>query len=159
MKKYFLTILLLAPGLAYADNVSDLMGLGMPAELASEVDAQYSSAVDTDQTFTGTAQSRYPAASVITPSVTYSASRGNLTARHNIIAAGAPTSAFVALPAATANVGKEIRLYNQGSNPVAIVPSSGVVNVSGALTPFVCTTLKQCQCTGLTTGVWGCSQQ
>lgn len=159
MKKYLFIFSLLFVNTAYADNISDMMGLGMPGGLATEVDAQYSTSVGTDQTFTGTAQAKYPVAGVITPSVTYAASLGNLTARHNIIAAGAPTSAFVALPAITANVGKEIKVYNQGSNPVAIVPSTGVINVSAALTPFSCTTLKACQCVGLTTGVWGCSQQ
>ena len=99
----------------------------------------------------------FPAAAVITPFVTYAAGSAALTGRNNIIAAGAPTSAFVELPAATANVGKTLKLYNQGSNPVAIVPASGVINVSGALTPYSCTTLKTCTCEGLTTGVWGCS--
>jgi len=48
-------------------------------------------------------------------------------------------------------------VYNQGSNPVAIVPASGVVNVSAALTPYSCGTLKMCACEGLTTGGYGCS--
>ncbi len=97
-------------------------------------------------------------AMVITPSVTYGPGLGSMTQKNSIIAAGAPTSAFVELPAVTANVGKAYILYNQGSNPVAIVPKTGVINVGGALTPFSCTTLKRCVCDGLTTGVWGCAQ-
>lgn len=103
----------------------------------------------------------FPAASVITPSTSVpTPSAGNtLTNRNTILAAGAPTAAYVVLPVITASVGKTYRVYNQGSNPLAIVPQTGVINVSAALTPFSCTTLKECQCQGLTTGVWGCSQQ
>lgn len=117
--------------------------------------------VDTNgMTFTsGLQQPVFSAAAVITPAVTYGAGLGALTGRYNILAAGAPTSAFVEIPVPTANVGKKVTLFNQGSNPVAMVPKAGVVNVSGALTPFSCTTLKECECTGLTTGVWGCSQK
>ena len=115
--------------------------------------------VGTSLVYGPSAVSKVPAASVVTPFVTYAAGSAALTARTSLIAAGAPTSAFVELPAATANVGVTKELYNQGSNPVAIVPASGVINVSGALTPFSCTTLKKCTCQGLTTGVWGCAQQ
>lgn len=103
----------------------------------------------------------FPAAGVITPStgVPTPAAGNTLSERLTILAAGAPTAAFVVLPVATSSVGKTFTVWNQGSNPLAIVPQTGVINVSGALTPFSCTTLKQCQCTGLTTGVFGCSQQ
>lgn len=103
----------------------------------------------------------YPSAAVITPStgVPTPAAGNTLTNRYTILAAGAPTAAFVVLPVATTSVGKTFTVFNQGSNPLAIVPQTGVVNVSAALTPFSCTTLKECQCKGLTTGVFGCSQQ
>lgn len=103
----------------------------------------------------------YPAAAVITPStgVPTPAAGNTLTNRYTILAAGAPTAAFVVLPVATTSVGKTFSVFNQGSNPLAIVPQTGVINVSAALTPFSCTTLKECQCKGLTTGVFGCSQQ
>lgn len=106
-------------------------------------------------------QIRAPAAAVITPETSVpTPSAGNtLTNRNTIVAAGAPTAAFVVLPAATASVGRKYTVFNQGSNPVAIVPQTGVINVSAALTPFACTTLKECECTGLTTGVYGCSQK
>jgi hypothetical protein len=103
----------------------------------------------------------YPAAAVITPStgVPTPAAGNTLTNRYTILAAGAPTAAFVVLPVATSSVGKTFTVFNQGSNPLAIVPQTGVVNVSAALTPFSCTTLKECQCKGLTTAAFGCSQQ
>lgn len=106
-------------------------------------------------------QMLYPAAAVITPDTAVpTPSAGNtLTNANTILAAGAPTAAFVMLPAATLSVGKTYRVYNQGSNPLAIVPVTGVINVSGALTPFSCTTIKECECRGITTGVWGCSQK
>ena len=102
-----------------------------------------------------------PAAVVITPSTGVpTPSAGNtLTERHTILAAGAPAAAFVVLPLATASVGKKYTVFNQGSNPLAIVPQTGVINVSAALTPFSCTTLKECECTGLTTSAFGCSQK
>lgn len=107
------------------------------------------------------AQPKFIAAAVITPEtgVPTPAAGNTLSERHTILAAGAPTAAFVVLPVATSSVGKVFKIWNQGSNPLAIVPQTGVINVSGALTPFSCTTLKECTCTGLTTGVFGCSQQ
>lgn len=106
-------------------------------------------------------QDKFPAAAVMTPSTSSvtPAAGYTLSERNTIIAAGAPTAAFVVLPVATTSVGKRFTLFNQGSNPVAIVPQTGVINVSAALTPFSCTTLKECECTGLTTGVFGCSQK
>lgn len=103
----------------------------------------------------------YPAAAVITPStgVPTPAAGNTLTNRYTILAAGAPTAAFVVLPVATTSVGRSWTVYNQGSNPLAIVPQTGVINVSAALTPFSCTTLKECKCTGIATGTFGCSQQ
>lgn len=115
----------------------------------------------TDLPFATSAQPQFVAATVITPSTSSvtPAAGYSLSERRHIIAAGSPTLAIVVLPVATASVGKTYSLYNQGSNPVAMVPQTGVVNVSGAMTPFICTTLKECQCSGLTTGVFGCSQQ
>ena len=173
--------------LAGSAQINDLMAFGMPAQLASLVDAQYGTAVeasiipsadnsidlgtsakafrsayiDTSVQYGSTAQPVFLAASVMTPStgVPTPAAGNTLSERNTIIAAGAPTAAFIVLPLATLSVGKSYTVYNQGSNPVAIVPQTGVVNVSAALTPFSCTTLKECKCTGLTTGVFGCSQQ
>lgn len=106
-------------------------------------------------------QDKFPAAAVITPSTSVpTPSAGNtLTERYTILAAGAPTAAYVVLPVATSSVGKSYTVYNQGSNPLAIVPQTGSINVTGALTPFSCTTLKECQCRGLSTSTFGCSQQ
>ena len=162
---------------AYAD-ASSCMGLGISAPAAECIDATYSSALTqsqlpaTDNAIDlGSAAKTYrnvyshqsirPAAAVMTPStaVPTPAAGNTLSEVNTIIAAGAPTAAFVVLPVATASVGKTYRVFNQGSNPVAIVPQTGVVNVSAALTPFACTTLKECECTGLTTGVFGCSQK
>lgn len=113
-------------------------------------------------TFTAATQGfKAPAAAVITISTTYpTPSAGNtLSNKHTIVAAGAPTAAYVALPAITANVGEDFYVYNQGSNPVAIAPNTGVINASAALTPFSCSTLKVCKCHGLITTTWGCSEQ
>lgn len=101
----------------------------------------------------------FPSASVITPSTSFPtpAAGDTLANRNTIIAAGAPTAAFVELPLATVAVGKTYSLYNQGSNPVAIVPISGnTQGVAAAATPFSCTTLKSCDCTALTTSNWMC---
>lgn len=160
MKKLFL-LFLIVPSFAFADNVTDLMGLRMSAELASKVDQIYSSNITTNPKFAAGIQPQFPAAAVITPSTSVpTPSAGNtLSNRRTIVAAGAPTAAFVVLPVATASVGKTYSVLNQGSNPVAIVPQTGSINVSGALTPFACTTLKECQCSGLTSSTFSCSQQ
>ncbi len=107
-------------------------------------------------------QDVYAAPPVITPDTAYPtpAAAKFLTGRYNIIAAGAPTAAFVSLPAATTlpNGALTYGLFNQGSNPVAIVGApSDTLNVSAAATPFSCTTLKYCECTRLTTTNWGCT--
>lgn len=50
MKKILLVVALVL-GLvskAHADNISDLMGLGVPGAAAAEIDAQYSSAITSD---------------------------------------------------------------------------------------------------------------
>lgn len=109
--------------------------------------------------FGSAVQPQFPAASVITPSTSVpTPGTGNtLSNPATIVAAGAPTAAYVVLPLATASVGKTYKVYNQGSNPVAVVPQTGVINVSGALTPFSCPTLKECTCRGLTTAAFGCS--
>jgi len=161
LKRIILSVLVLSTVSAHADNVTDLMGLGMPAQLAAEVDAQYSSNIDVDPVYAAGVQPKFPAAAVITPSTSVpTPSAGNtLSNRRTIVAAGAPTAAFVVLPRATLSVGKTYSVLNQGSNPVAIVPQTGSINVSGALTPFPCTTLKECQCTGLTNSTFSCSQQ
>ena len=161
MKKLFL-LFLIVPSFALAqNNVNDLMGLRMSAELASKIDQIYSSNITTDPKFAAGIQPKFPAAAVITPSTSVpTPSAGNtLSNRRTIVAAGAPTAAFVVLPRATEVVGETFTVLNQGSNPVAIVPQTGSINVSGALTPFPCTTLKECQCTGLTNSTFSCSQQ
>jgi hypothetical protein len=159
MKKLFL-LFLIVPSVAFGqNNVSDLIGLRMSTELASKIDQIYSSAVGTDQVFTGTAQPKFPAAPVITPATAATAvAAAPLTRRNSILAAGAPTAAFVALPAATAVVGESYTIYNQGSNPLQIVPGAGnTANVAGATTPFACATAKECECVGLTSTNFGCT--
>lgn len=178
MKKYLIFILSLFIGTnvwAQAFTADQLAnGCGLPAQNCTQtivdglgqttpVAGKFSSITNSgDTALTGaTSQVIFPAASVITPStsVPTPAAGNTLSGRYTILAAGAPTAAYVVLPVATASVGKTYTIFNQGSNPLAIVPQTGVINVSAALTPFSCTTLKQCQCTGLTTGVFGCSQQ
>jgi hypothetical protein len=156
MKKIIVILAMLVTSTAYADACSTALGNTFVPAQEVALCKQFSTAVSLDQTFSGTAQARYPAASVITPAVTYAASLGNITARHSIIAAGAPTSAFVALPAITLSVGDQFSVFNQGSNPVAIVPSTGSLNGAAALTPFSCPAGKRCDCIGITTALWGC---
>jgi len=47
MRKIFtiLAVMLGVASPAYADNITDLMGLGMPGALATEIDAQYSTGI------------------------------------------------------------------------------------------------------------------
>jgi hypothetical protein len=138
MKKIIVILAMLVTSTVYADCQSNL-GINFPANQKNTLCTNFSSAVSLDQAFTGIAQEKYPVAGVITPATAATAvAAAPITARHNVIAAGAPTAAFVQLPAVTANVGKQISVFNQGSNPVAIVPSTGVINVSAALTPFSC---------------------
>lgn len=108
-----------------------------------------------------TANDSYPAAAVITPATSYPtpAAGNTLSRRYTILAAGAPTAAFVALPVATSSIGKKYTIFNQGSNPLAIAPNTGSINVDAALTPYSCATLKECECTGLSSTVWGCSSR
>lgn len=98
-------------------------------------------------------------ATYVTPAATYGAGLGALSQVRSIIAAGAPTIAYVELPAATANVNKTRVLYNLAGGAVNMVPASGVVNVSAALTPYICPANKVCTCHGITTGIWGCGNQ
>jgi hypothetical protein len=111
-------------------------------------------------TFASGAQVAYPVAVVITPATSFptpSATGSLLVQKHSIIAAGAPTATFVQLPLATASVGKTYSVFNQASQPAAIVPISGdTQGVSAAATPFICTTLKSCDCTALTSANWMC---
>lgn len=119
--------------------------------------------LSSDTTYTANgAGPKFPAASVITPDTAYPTPNAGSTLlnRVTILAAGAPTAAFVNLPATAAVVGEEYKIYNQGSNPLAIVPQPlSLINVSAAATPFSCTTLKECNCVALSTTTWGCSQQ
>lgn len=114
----------------------------------------------TSVVYGATASDKYPAAAVITPSTSFpTPSAGNtLSNRHTIVAAGAPTATYVVIPAATAIVGQPYTVYNQSSNPAAIVPAAGVINVAAALTPYACSAGAVCSCRGLTSGVIGCSQ-
>lgn len=171
MKKIILALILFASA-AHADNTSDLMGLGMSSQLAGKVDEIYSSAVTSSiipatndsveigSETKGLKNIAFAAAAVITPSTSFpTPTAGNtLSKRHTILAAGAPTAAYVALPVTASNVGKTFKVYNQGSNPLAIVPQTGTVNVSAALTPYSCSTLQECTCTALTSANWGCHQ-
>lgn len=97
---------------------------------------------------------------VYTPDTAYPtpASAKFITGRYGILAAGAPTAAYLTLPQATAQAKTaSFGVFNQGSNPLAIVPYPGdTLNVSAAATPFSCTTLKYCECTVLTATNYGC---
>ncbi len=104
-------------------------------------------------------QPSFPAAAIITPSTSFPtpAAGDTLTQRLTIVAAGAPTATFVELPLATAVIGKTFTVFNQSSNPAAIVPISGnTQGVAVAATPFACTTLKSCDCTALSSTNWMC---
>lgn len=111
--------------------------------------------------FPGTGQVVYPAAAVITPSTSYPtpAAGNTLSGRRTILAAGAPTAAFVVLPAATSSIGKAYTIYNQGSNPLAISPQLDTVNVQTAATPYSCASAKECECVGLNSTTWGCTSR
>lgn len=106
-----------------------------------------------------------PLPGVLTPATSYptpASVAGSISSRYNIVAAGGPTAMFVGFPQATtlpANV-KQFGVFNQSSNPVALVPYPGdTFNVSAAATPFSCTTLKYCECLKLTATNWGCTIQ
>lgn len=108
-------------------------------------------------TFVGAGvQPIFPSASVLTPAVTYGAGLGAITARYSTVATAGPTSMFLELPAPTANVGKAFNVTNYAANAAQLVPPSGVVNVSGALTPFSCASQKECTCTALTSSGYWC---
>jgi hypothetical protein len=99
------------------------------------------------------------AAPIMTPDTAFPTpgSGSDLVAKVSIMAAGAPTAAFVQLPLATAAVGETYQVANRSSNPVAIVPISGnTQGVAAAATPFACTTLKMCDCTAVSTSNWQC---
>lgn len=101
----------------------------------------------------------FPAASVITPAVTYGAGLGAISAKLSVVATAGPTSQFLELPAPTANIGKTFEVVNYSANPLPLVPAAGVVNVSAALTPFACATQKKCDCTVLTSSGYWCVAQ
>ena len=186
MKKLLVLVTLLLARTAHADCVSDLgnaftpnqtlqicsvLGTAIGSSLVPETDnaidlgtaaKEFRSAyIGTSVTYGSGAGPVMAAASVITPSTGVpTPSAGNtLTNRTTILAAGAPTAAYVVLPVITSATGKSFKVYNQGSNPLAIVPQTGVINVSAALTPFSCTTLKECNCQAVSNAAWGCSQQ
>ena len=210
MKKLLLVALLALTAVpAYGDSttVSNLQGLGMPGELASEIDKSYAGTSGTsgqlsttgsvifrnstgtpkafvtaatggasfadisgttgslsgDLTFSGAgAGPKFPAPGNITPATSFPtpAGAGQLSARVNLIVAGAPTAAFVQLPAATANVGETFNVYSASSNPVAIVPISGdTANAAAAATPYNCAAGKWCDCFATTTGTWVCTSR
>jgi len=141
-------------------NVSLIPGDDNTVDLGSAALAFRSAYIDTSVTFGSTAGPVYPAASVITPSTTFpTPSAGNTLSNVNtIVAAAAPTAAYVVLPEATISVGKTYRVYSLSSNPVAIVPSTGLINAAAALTPYACSAAATCECRGLSTGAWGCAQ-
>jgi hypothetical protein len=99
-----------------------------------------------------------PAGQVLTPATDLTPVAGArlLQNRLSSVATAAPTLAVVfAQP--TASVGKVLRFYNQGANPVLILPEDGQVNASAALTPFICAAGKICTGTGFSTTkmLWG----
>lgn len=91
-----------------------------------------------------------PAASVITPATNLTPTAGaTFSNRVNAIATAAPTAVYM-FASATAIVGKEFSVYNQGASPLQILPTNGAINVSAALTPYACATQKECECQGYT---------
>lgn len=93
-----------------------------------------------------------PAGQVFTPATNLTPVAGArlLANRLGAVATAAPTLAVVfAQP--TASVGKVVRIYNQGANPLLILPEDGAINATGALTPFSCAAGKICTGWGLST--------
>lgn len=93
-----------------------------------------------------------PAGQVFTPATNLTPVAGArlLANRLGSVATAAPTLAVVfAQP--TASVGKVVRIYNQGANPLVILPEDGSINATAALTPFSCAAGKVCTGYGLST--------
>lgn len=116
-----------------------------------------------DIAFSATGQPKYAAVTVITPAVTpltTPVASNVLSSRFSMVVTAAPTSAFPALPAATANVGETHALWNAGANPVQIMPGAGdTINALAALTPYACATGKLCECKGFTTAISMCDSR
>jgi hypothetical protein len=101
-----------------------------------------------------------PAGKVFTPATDLTPVAGArlLSNRLGAVATAAPTAAYVfAQP--TASVGKVVRVYNQGANPLQILPEDGTINAAAALTPFACTAGKLCTCWGLSSSQMICGLQ
>lgn len=91
-----------------------------------------------------------PAGAVFTPATNLTPTAGArlLANRLGSVATAAPTAAYVfAQP--TASVGKVVRIYNQGANPLQVLPEDGTINAAAALTPFACAAGKVCTGYGL----------
>lgn len=108
--------------------------------------------------FTATGQDvQVPA--IITPTTNLTPVAGaRLSNRVAYVVTAAPTAAFVFIQP-TLSVGKSYEVYNQGANPLPIIPEDGTINLTGALTPYVCATGKYCACTGLSTSLASCSSK
>lgn len=184
MRKLVLLLGLFLPGLALAQSGTNPVvvngnhvSLAAPNATPSSLNLQVPNAGGTFNIYTGgskrmaidgsgnlsfpttTTNIAFPAAAVVTPATSFPTpgGAGGITYRNSIVAAGAPTATFVQLPLATISVGKTFSVFNQSSNPAAIVPISGdTQGVSAAATPFACTTLKTCDCTALTSANWMC---
>lgn len=123
---------------------------GTPVHSCNSAGCSYTSASQQDV---------FPAAAVVTPGVTYGAGLGTLTQRYNEVATAGPTSQFYELAAPTANIGKSFELVNRSANPAPIVPAAGVINATGALTPYACATTKRCTCTANSSAGYWCSSE
>lgn len=110
-----------------------------------------------------TAQLGFPLPAVLTPQTSYPtpASATILTARIGIIAAAAPTAAYITLPQATGipATAQDRILLSLSANPVALVPYPGdTINSAAAATPYACAAGKKCVCTKTGAASWYCDQ-
>lgn len=103
---------------------------------------------------------KYPAATVLTPMANPTpAGGGTIASITNIVAAAAPTVSYLALPAATANVGKTYWIVNQSAasaQNIMAVNSGETLNAVAQWTPYVCAGANQCACTAFSSTGWGC---
>ena len=99
------------------------------------------------------------AVAIITPSTNMTpAAASNLSAKVNRLISTSPTLAAVHVPAATANVGKDFVIVNEGANPVLVFPSgaSDTLNAGAAGTPVSVAAGKIADCLGVAAGKYQC---